>query len=289
MKKGLISTIIRIHREAQIELLSDAICSLAMQSYSKFEVLILGQNLTLDQVDTIEDLLVGYLLTRNIQYKIINLKFRKGIDARTKLINSGIKNATGQYLAFLDYDDCLYPWCYEYLVKKIRSDKKAVFAAGLCVRADVDVLSNPKSAIVKKSLFLSHKNSFFDFLVDNIFPIHSFLIDIEKVTKKKLTIDQRLTALEDYSMLLNVASKGRLIFETRKTPICEYRIRNDHSNTTPNFLNSKDPRILKWKKNARIISSLKKNLVIKQLTFHEIEQQVWQLREIFLIEACNEN
>lgn len=281
MRKDLVSTIIRFHREGDLNLLFDAICSVACQSYRHIELILMGQNLSKPQVAEIEEVFEGVLRPVGIKYRLINVKVPKGRDGRTKLLNKGIELARGRYLGFLDYDDIIYPWCYDYLIKKLKTDSNASFAAGICIKVDLDVLGGKFPIIKSKELFLAHKNSFFGFLLDNIFPIHSFLIDLKKAPKKEILIDRRLTALEDYTMILAAANSGKLLFRDRITPICEYRFRNDMTNTTPNFNDPKDKRIVKWKRNAKIVSQLKKQFFLKKTSFFDVEQQVCLLMDVF--------
>ena len=54
-------------------------------------------------------------------------------DARTPLLNLGLRAAQGRYIAFLDYDDLLYPEAYKTIVPQLQAMNSAIAFASIRV------------------------------------------------------------------------------------------------------------------------------------------------------------
>lgn len=81
--------------------IKEAIYSVLSQTYSNFEILIIDDNSSDNSLDIINE-----LSEKDKRIKIISLSENKGVaNAR----NLGLKNATGEFIAFLDSDDKWYP------------------------------------------------------------------------------------------------------------------------------------------------------------------------------------
>src|SRR2546423_6010094 len=95
----LVSVIIPTYNRA--ELLQECINSVLNQSYSSFECIVVDDG----SLDNTGDVVKKKMLDdKRIRY-VINKRTKGAQGAR----NTGISNATGQYLQFLDSDDYLHP------------------------------------------------------------------------------------------------------------------------------------------------------------------------------------
>ncbi len=224
----LVSTILRLHDPRRIDRLRLALMSLCGQRHSHIEPIIVLQNFSdADElrVQQAVDQFPWSEATRRA--KIINLRGLPAGDHRTKLLNAGLNAATGDFVGFLDYDDYLYPNAYSLLISRIeKSGKPAAFAQLLLSQVD------PKSsggACLSKKLFPTPITRHIFFL-ENIYPIHSFLIKRELV--KNIAVPEHLEVLEDYYFLLSVLNKqdwdDSLV---GGSPIGEYVYWTDNSNT----------------------------------------------------------
>lgn len=238
---ALASVIIRFHHSARIDLLRNALFSVAIQNYPNIQLVLVTQNLDRSEMDSVCRAVDDYnffskrkvLLQKKLkanEHVIYNIQ-RKS-DARAELLNIGLKIASGRYVMFLDYDDVLYQDALTTLVSELEKSTAAI-AVGGCRRAEVHVSWDRSSFILKKRPFLDRYHNSYDLLFDNFIPIHSFVLDRKKIASRDLVFNSNMKVLEDYDLLLRLVSKYRFDFSKLNVPICEYRIRSDNSNSTP--------------------------------------------------------
>lgn len=226
-----VSVIVRYHSKGDFELLKNALFSLCIQGETIVTPLIILHNCDKDTVENIEEY-ISYLSSDwAIEKRYVIENFDDASDIRSKMLNRGIALNSSRYLAFLDYDDVIYNGAYEYLIERLESTN-TVLAAGGCRKAVFDV-TGKFNYCESKSQFLEFSPNIFYFLVDNFLPIHSYMIDTKKVDKEDLYFDESLCALEDYELLIRFVSKYRLDVKGLEYFVCEYRIRNDETHTTP--------------------------------------------------------
>lgn len=105
--------------------------SVAAQTFTgSMECLIVDDCGSDNSIQLAEEFIIEY--SGPIDFQIIHHEYNKGLSAAR---NTGIRNATGDYLYFLDSDDWIYPNCIEVMYKKVMEypDVQCVFAG-----ADVD-------------------------------------------------------------------------------------------------------------------------------------------------------
>lgn len=101
----MISVIIPVYNRPQ--LVSEAIESVLAQTYSDWELIVVDDGST----DETWDVLSQYSLQDN---RIKIFKRERGPKGASTCRNIGINFASGEYLMFLDSDDLLSPFCFEY-------------------------------------------------------------------------------------------------------------------------------------------------------------------------------
>ena len=111
---------------------------------------------------------------------IRNVWIGKAGDYRSRLVNEALDVSEGRYVAFLDYDDCVYECAYEHLIGRLRASGAAIAFGGI-KRADVVPIGSSYFTQRKWAPYVG--KTIADFLVDNCFPIHSFVIDKRRVTR----------------------------------------------------------------------------------------------------------
>lgn len=150
-------------------------------------------------------------------------------DARTELLNLGLQAATGRYVAFLDYDDTLFPVAYELLMSRLHdSGASAAFASVRTVGADVHADFVHVSSHVLSPF---RGAGLADLFRGNCCPIHSYLIDRAGLPEGLLRFDTSLVWEEDYDLLLRLCSAVNADFQALPHVIGDYYFKTDNSNT----------------------------------------------------------
>ena len=139
----LVSVIITTYKRS--EFLTRAINSVLKQTYKNFEVIIVDDNNKNDEYSKFTQTLLETYINRN-EIKIIQHDENKGISAAR---NTGIKEANGEYIAFLDDDDEFLPKKIELQINLFKESKKNV---GLVYGAykEIDIGTGKERIILPK-------------------------------------------------------------------------------------------------------------------------------------------
>lgn len=232
MSQEQIDCIVRFHDARRLLELKRCIFSLVGQTYRPLNIILTVQRFSSGEIDAVRRALEPVLgFPHAPALTIINWEEPWPVDARTALLNLGLQAAQGRYVAFLDYDDVLYPEAYELLTAQIRKTQAAIaFATVRVVRAEVhahfvqvkEVLTPPFSG-----------DSLLDLFKSNFCPIHSYLLDRKAISEHLLHFDETLAHEEDYDFLLRICAGVLSDFELIKIPVGDYYYKTDGSNTVP--------------------------------------------------------
>lgn len=233
MTDNSVDCIVRFHDVRRLNELKRCIFSLVGQSHRPVNVILALQRFSEAQVTATRDALRSlFELPGAPGLTFCNLDQPMPIDARTLLLNMGLRTARGRFVGFLDYDDVLYPEAYSLLTRQLASSGAAIaFAKARVVQVDV----------YPQFLRIDHevKNPFGsgetlrDLFDGNFCPIHSFLIDRHQIQAQDLVFDSALTWEEDYDLLLRLCARYRSDFQLIRTPIADYYYKRDGSNSVP--------------------------------------------------------
>lgn len=275
LNPGQISTIVRYHLDHQgLELLRDALTSLAAQKYSECQTVIVLQNGSQQTVDDIAGILAslypGAHAPDNKQnpvrvgpHKIVPVSVPHGEDARAALLNHGLDQADGRYVAFLDFDDIVYPEAYELLIGTLENTNDAIAVGG----ANFALMRKNGNEVetYKTFPFLTQEKGIPDLCHKNFIPIHTYVMDRARVNPALLRFDESFSRAEDYVFLLGLAGEHSFNFENLMVPVAEYRMRDDCSNTHPHpwleYENSS--KADEWKRQIGRIHEMKSAMYVK--------------------------
>jgi len=228
-----VDCIVRFHDIRRLPELDRCVFSLVGQSYRPVNIILALQRFSAAEVATTRDALAPMLgLPGAPRLTIRNLEQPEPRDARTLLLNLGLRAAEGRYIGFLDYDDLLYPEAYDKLVSRLQATGAAIaFATVRVVSADVYPQFVRVASEVKNPFGAGE--SLPDLFRGNFCPIHSFLLDRHAIDPEDLFFDTRLNWEEDYDFLLRICAKYPSDFGMIKTRIGEYYYKTDGSNSIP--------------------------------------------------------
>jgi glycosyltransferase involved in cell wall biosynthesis len=175
-------------------LLRTALKSIAFQDYRPVEVILIndgGCDLDMNAVRTIlNDCSLNYIRSEKS-------------TGRAAAGNTGILNAQGHYIGFLDDDDELCPDHISTLVESLeRTDCKVAYADSELVLKEIDDEVGD-TEIKERKVFSSYDFSYVDLMVANYIPLISILFSSE-VLKQSGGFDESFNLYEDWDLLLRI-------------------------------------------------------------------------------------
>jgi len=183
-------------------LLKRAVKSVIGQTYSNFEIVIVD-----DSIENPAKKDLKPFLRRNLKY--IRLKQHSGAAISR---NTGIRNAEGDYICFLDDDDEYLPNFLEDLIRLLRDSQNAQMAIGAVILSD-------EKGNRKMEPRISIKEDFLRELIPQpcIIPINSFILNKKNIEY----FDTMFSYYEDVDYVIRLAKKG-LRFIYTDIPVAIY-------------------------------------------------------------------
>ena len=228
---NLLDTIVRFHDISRLPELERCIFSLVCQKHRPLNIIVVTQRFTDEECALVQTSVNPLLMSDEPpSFAIYNWNQDTPRDGRAHLLNLGITKATGRYLAFLDYDDTLFPEAYQLLIEKCQQTHAAVvFASVQLMAVEVFQRFHYSKGIVLPAPFSGRDIN--DLLRNNFCPLHSYLFDRQAILSSDQYIDTSLTIEEDYELLLRVCSQYESNFSLLGTIIGKYYYKSDGSNT----------------------------------------------------------
>ncbi len=224
--------VVRFHDPTRTTELGRCVFSLVSQTYHPVNIILTLQRFAAADIDTVKNTLSPLVaLNANAKLSILNYEPTHPADARSALLNLGIDHAEGKYLGFLDYDDVVYPEAYKLLTTQLQQTNAAIAFASVRVMR-MNVYDNFLFAEGKADAPF-RGNCLADLFKANFCPLHSYLLDREKISPDILRFNTSLTVEEDYDLLLRICAQYRSDFSLIGTHIGDYHYKTDGSNTVP--------------------------------------------------------
>ncbi len=253
---GRLSVVIRAHKACDRHLLANALQSLSSQTYDALEVLVLTDTVDASVQQELIAVLNAQAWRPSMFTRLEPVDCSGFPDSRSRLLNEGIARSTGQYLAFLDYDDIVYENGYRLLIDELVASGKGVAAGGTRV-AEVTWKADRKLEIENIREFVHDGRSKIDLWKGNFLPIHSFVINRFLVPAEAIGTEASLKRLEDHCLLIRLSLATEFSLARLKEPVCEYRVFNGiFSGDRTKFLDAKDPDIESWKQSKEFIQKM---------------------------------
>lgn len=213
-----ITTIIRAHSIGCAPFLERALLSIVGQSVPT-HVIIVCQGFTPDDLGKVEVVAEKHRFGALASATIVNVPNPEKADLRSKLLNVGIASTTTRFLHFLDFDDLMYPEAYGTLTATLSRTTAAAAFGGITSTYYETIGGRPFVLRKVREFFGKSK---YDVFLDNFCPIHSYVLDLEKIVRDDLYFDESLTALEDYHFLIRILAKYEADFSNIDHQLGEY-------------------------------------------------------------------
>lgn len=207
-KRPAVTTVIRVHAQADLLRLHNALGCLAAMEGCNCIPLIAAQGFGREQKQQLEYILQQYKFAQN-RAKIIHFPTEGDKDLRSKMLNEGLLAVETDYAAFLDYDDFVFSDAYAWLINRLRKTRKAV-AFG---RVFATTYENSTMRFLHRSKTYEYGGSYEEFKGLNHAPLHSFMLNLKRLDTSKLQYFDNHKYMEDYYMTLQLFTKDNADWE----------------------------------------------------------------------------
>ncbi len=232
VKPDQIDVVVRIHDAGRLAELKRCVFSLVSQSHRPLRIILAAQRFSEADLSATRAALAPLIAgEEGVTLDIVNWTDPAPADARSVLLNLGVRAAEGQYLAYLDYDDAIYPDAYDLLIGKLRQTGAAIAFASVRIM-QLHVYDRFFYAAEKVVPPFSGK-SLIDLFRNNFCPIHSYVIDRGQVAPELFAFNADLLMEEDYDVLLKICARYPSDFSLIGTEVGDYYYKTDGSNTVP--------------------------------------------------------
>jgi hypothetical protein len=200
----VVTTIVRIHKSADFELLRNALCCLVAMRNCICVPLIAAQDLSREQSQALATLLDDLPWYPGHAPKVDHYRSADGHgDLRSRMLNESLRKVETRYAAFLDYDDLLMPHAYEWLIGRLLLTGKAV-AFG---RVFSTTYSNVTGLRLERSRIYEYGYSYDEFIEHNHAPLHSFLIDMSRIDLANPVYYDDQRYMEDWLLTMQIFTR----------------------------------------------------------------------------------
>ncbi len=196
-----VTTILRFHRAGDISMLENALYCLAAMRDCIVTPLLAVQDITSAQTAELETMVAHLPWSAGRDACILHFSSPDANgDLRARMLTQALQAVTTRYAAFLDYDDLLMPHAYAWLLQRLRKSAKAV-AFG---RVYSTAYAQSSGILSQRRMEFVHGGTYEDFLCCNHAPLHSFMLDLNKLDLADLTYIDGQQFLEDYYLTLQL-------------------------------------------------------------------------------------
>ena len=204
VEKPVVTTIIRFHKSDDLNELKNALYCLYAMKDCLVIPLIAAQDLSKQQIEALENTINGFSWVHGCEPQIHFYQSQDGKgDLRSKMLNESLKQVKTHYAAFLDFDDLLMPHAYSWLIGRLQKTGKAV-SFGRVYSTSYD---SATGLLLERKRVYDYGYSYEEFVRLNHAPLHSFMLDMERLDLGHLVYYEDQRFMEDYLLTLQLFTK----------------------------------------------------------------------------------
>jgi lipopolysaccharide biosynthesis protein len=196
-----VTTVVRFHSSSSIDELKHAMLCLYAMHACEVTPMIMAQDVDevqKSQLDIYADSFIGSGCVKPIiKYYKSNIECK---DLRSKMLNEGLRCVRTRYASILDYDDLLTSDAFHFLIDRMTKTNKAV-SFGRVFKTDCDTVTGQ---LLCRHREFEYNYSYEEFINKNHAPIHSFLLDMQKLDLSKIKYYDDHKYMEDYYLTLQL-------------------------------------------------------------------------------------
>lgn len=255
--------------------IAESIKSILDQTYKDFELLIINDGST----DKTNDIIKSF---KDIRIRLIENPKNLGLILTR---NKGLKESTGEYIAFLDSDDIAYPSRIEKQITFLEKNQDFGMVGSWVKIID----EKSKETDIKWKYFLSPNKIPFELLFNNYFTQSSVII--RKKILQNETYREGFAPAEDYDLWVRIAEKTK-VWNLPKY-LTKYRIHDKNiSKTSSNLQKQCAEKVIMLQLQNLNINPSEEELYIHQLDFNSLnisKKEFINKEEIWLKKLINAN
>ena len=211
--KPAITTIVRFHKSADINELKNSLYCLSAMMDCVVIPLIAAQDLSKQQIEALEYMLNGIPWTKGFEPQVHLYQSYDGKgDLRSKMLNESLKKVKTRYAAFLDFDDLVLPYAYGWLINRLKKTGKAI-SFGRVYATSYDATSG---LLTNRTHAFKYGYSYEEFVRHNHAPLHSFMLDMERLDLSRIVYFEDQRYMEDYLLTLQLFTKDNADWDSLK-------------------------------------------------------------------------
>jgi hypothetical protein len=211
-----VTTIIRLHQQGSPALLERALLSLLAQAGCHVQPLITLQDFSDAEVARLQASWTAMPWAPDCQPIIRRYASKaQSPDLRSLMMNDALKSVASGYVALLDYDDVVFPEAYRTLVGQLKTSGKAV-SFGRVYSVYIDGVSQK---ICERQKRFVDGRGYQEFLWNNHAPIHSFVMDMDKLDLSNIKFYDFMKFMEDYYFTLQVFTEDNVDWDSLTTGV----------------------------------------------------------------------
>lgn len=208
-----ITVIIRVHNSAELNELRNALYSLYAMIGCNVFPMIAAQDLRQEKIAELESLLREFSANDSFRSQVIHFSSPDGkSDIRSKMLNEAVRAVRTRYVSFLDYDDLMLPTAFEWFTERLKNTGKAISFG----RVYVTRYSAKKRVFIERMRYFEHGYSYEEFVENNFAPLHSFMLDLERIDIQSTAYFDDHKFMEDYYLMLQLVTRENTDWESLK-------------------------------------------------------------------------